>query len=307
MPTVNRSQTAVETVHAWQVQLAPYDAEIIVVDDGSRDDHAAYLQAGLRDLPRVQIIEQAGAGLAAARNAAIEASGGSYVFFVDDDIRPGNETTLQQAFARVRETKQPVSGRIRVPKAYRSTVVQELWHQHQERKTAAFTDEQALAARDLRFAALLMPRKALQRERFHTAFHNSAWAERDLSNRVYQLGTQAQFHGDLWFEHHDMVTLSGLLKKYEALGTHAVPFAILHPDTRTSFLTGTAWLSRVVKTVLAYGPRGDCAVKKLAEYADERFVGDPEALAVLSRDLFTALEGAYFRGTLAALHDRKRR
>ncbi|MFB9243754.1 glycosyltransferase [Massilia antarctica] len=58
--------------------------EIIVVDDGSRDDSVALVRTGF---PAVRIIEQANAGVAAARNTGIAAARGEWIAFIDaDDI-----------------------------------------------------------------------------------------------------------------------------------------------------------------------------------------------------------------------------
>lgn len=307
VPTRNRSQTAIETVQAWHAHLRSHDAEIIVVDDGSADHHAVQLEAQLSKLPRVQPIRQPHAGLAAARNTAIEAAQGAYVYFVDDDIRPADDSTAQKAYERVQTTNHAVTGYIRVPPAYRNTVIHELWQHHNERRTAAYRDGQVLGIHEFRFAALMMPRAALHEERFNPAFFNSPWAEAELAYRLQQHGLRVQFHSGLSYEHFDMVTLSELLKKYEAMGAQAVTVAALHGGSHIALLTGTTWFNRVRNMVLAHIPRGDRAVKKLAEYADGPFVGDPNALKVLRRDLQVALKGAYFQGMLAELHDRKGR
>ncbi len=58
--------------------------EIIVVDDGSRDDSVALVRKGF---PAVRIVEQANAGVAAARNTGIAAARGEWIAFIDaDDI-----------------------------------------------------------------------------------------------------------------------------------------------------------------------------------------------------------------------------
>jgi glycosyltransferase involved in cell wall biosynthesis len=58
------------------------DFEIVVTDDGSTDDTPATL-AGYGD--RIRVIRQRNRGLAGARNAAVLASSGEYLAFLDDD------------------------------------------------------------------------------------------------------------------------------------------------------------------------------------------------------------------------------
>ena len=61
------------------------DFEIICLDDGSRDSSAKVLRAVMRREPRLRLIEQANAGVAAARNRLLAEACGKYVAFVDAD------------------------------------------------------------------------------------------------------------------------------------------------------------------------------------------------------------------------------
>jgi glycosyltransferase involved in cell wall biosynthesis len=81
IPTHNRSQLLRAAIDSVLAQTHPA-IEIIVVDDGSTDDTASVIAqyAG-----RVTCIEQANAGVSAARNTGFRASSGEYVNFLDDD------------------------------------------------------------------------------------------------------------------------------------------------------------------------------------------------------------------------------
>ena len=60
------------------------DCEVIVVDDGSKDESRSVLQA-YRDRPGVRLIFQANGGQAAAFNTGFAASSGDFILFLDAD------------------------------------------------------------------------------------------------------------------------------------------------------------------------------------------------------------------------------
>ncbi|MGH6871505.1 MAG: glycosyltransferase family 2 protein [Rhizomicrobium sp.] len=72
------------------------DFEIVVVDDGSRDDPRAVAE-GLGDA-RIRVLRQDNAGGNAARNAGIDAATGRYVAFLDSD-----DTFLPHHLAAMRD------------------------------------------------------------------------------------------------------------------------------------------------------------------------------------------------------------
>lgn len=81
IPAYNSVNTIINTLESVVNQTVPID-EIIVVDDGSRDETAAVIQ---RHYPQVQVISQANAGPAAARNHGIRKSRNQWVALLDAD------------------------------------------------------------------------------------------------------------------------------------------------------------------------------------------------------------------------------
>lgn len=62
-----------------------HDLELILVDDGSRDDSGKICDEYAKTDCRVKVIHQENAGVSAARNQGIAAAAGEYIGFVDSD------------------------------------------------------------------------------------------------------------------------------------------------------------------------------------------------------------------------------
>lgn len=84
IPTFNGSARIVHCLDALEPQIAGMSIEVLVVDDGSKDDTAAV--AGR--YPFVRVIQQKNAGPAAARNRGAQEAQGKILLFTDDDCVP---------------------------------------------------------------------------------------------------------------------------------------------------------------------------------------------------------------------------
>ncbi len=81
IPTYNRAHIICEAVDSVLTQTYP-NIEVIVVDDGSKDDTLVRLQ---QYGDRIRVVSQANAGPAAARNRGIAAARGDLIAFLDSD------------------------------------------------------------------------------------------------------------------------------------------------------------------------------------------------------------------------------
>ena len=62
-----------------------YDWEMILVDDGSKDNSYSICQSYANRDKRIKVIAQENAGVSAARNVGLQNSSGEYIVFVDSD------------------------------------------------------------------------------------------------------------------------------------------------------------------------------------------------------------------------------
>ena len=76
---------ALDSILAAADEIAPRAVEIICVDDGSADSTASILAARSGSDSRIRVMSLPHRGVSAARNAALDAARGKYIFFLDPD------------------------------------------------------------------------------------------------------------------------------------------------------------------------------------------------------------------------------
>lgn len=101
VPAHNAARTLPGTLRSIQAQTLA-DIEIIVVDDGSTDHTAGIVEAAARTDPRVRLVRQANAGVAAARNRGAAEARSDFLAFTDADDLWG-PSKLERQLARFAE------------------------------------------------------------------------------------------------------------------------------------------------------------------------------------------------------------
>lgn len=81
----NKAAFLPQTLAGLAAQTGDFEAEYIVVDDGSTDASAALIEAQTAAWPKVTLIRQENQGAAAATNRGIQAATGEYVKLLDGD------------------------------------------------------------------------------------------------------------------------------------------------------------------------------------------------------------------------------
>lgn len=84
IPAWNAAGTLAETLASVSAQTV-HDIEILVVDDGSTDDTALVAATAAKEDPRIHLLSQANAGVAAARNAGLMRARGRHAAWLDAD------------------------------------------------------------------------------------------------------------------------------------------------------------------------------------------------------------------------------
>jgi glycosyltransferase involved in cell wall biosynthesis len=90
VPTRDRAATVAETLARLARERAADSIEVVVVDDGSRDDTPAVLERAATSLPLElrSVRRQSGGGPGAARNSGLAVARAPVCLFLGDDMRP---------------------------------------------------------------------------------------------------------------------------------------------------------------------------------------------------------------------------
>lgn len=86
MPTYNSSAFILKTLQELESQ--DFDNyEVVVVNDGSKDNTLDILTAEAKKNPRLVLVDKENGGVSSARNAGIRVAKGEFISFLDDDDR----------------------------------------------------------------------------------------------------------------------------------------------------------------------------------------------------------------------------
>ncbi|MFQ5912219.1 MAG: glycosyltransferase family 2 protein [Nitrospinota bacterium] len=132
IPTYNRRTSLAQCLQAFANQSASFDTfEVIVVDDGSVDGTAEWLEAQAFPF-ELRLLRQANRGPAAARNAGIAVARGDILIFFDDDEVPCTEFVREHLRSHDAEKDIAVIGSwLTVPRHRQPWVA---WHQAVENR-----------------------------------------------------------------------------------------------------------------------------------------------------------------------------
>jgi len=246
IPTYNRLpilQKCLKALEAQQLDGPVEGFEVVLVDDGSTDDTAAWIVAHAAALPHVRLIQQSHGGPAQGRNRGVAEANGDVIVFIDSDlvVTPG----FLVAHARALERQ---------------------WQQMGDRRcftygavinTANFEDptSEPHKLRDLSWAYFATGNVAIDRRvlesagLFDTRFHLYGWEDLELGERLRRLGVVLvrcpEAVGYHWHPPLSLEQIPDLIRVEQERAAMGLVFFRKHPTRRVRFIiqyTRLHWL-----------------------------------------------------------------
>jgi glycosyltransferase involved in cell wall biosynthesis len=232
VPTHNRLSLLGEVLAALEAQEDAPPFEVIVVDDGSRDETRRWLAQNAN--PRVRVVSQSHRGAAAARNTGIRLARGRIVAFLGDDTVP-EPGWLAAHHARHEaaghDPQLAVIGRVAWHRRIKVTPFLEYINEQGKQFGFSLIED----PRDLPFyffytANASLHRETAGRESFDERFPYAAWEDVEFAYRLKRRGLRIDYEAAARVAHDHPTSIGRFMKRQERVGYSAVIFYARHPE-----------------------------------------------------------------------------
>ena len=242
-------------------------AEVIVVLDGSTDGSRDLVERRQEGFPvPLRHLWQPNRGLAAARNAGIDAANGDLVWLLDDDMTV-DRSAVERHLAHRRHDSPVLMGACTVVTDVPDIARAMWWYEERHRRLA--TEGVVTAAKDCSFANTSAPTELLRAHRFDERFRGYGIEDYELALRLMEEGVRIAFALDAAVAHAFSPTRSEMLRKLREEGANRVLFRSLHPThADIVFRPEPRRLERMLRT-LAPVPGAGAAMWLLARLVDQ--------------------------------------
>jgi GT2 family glycosyltransferase len=207
IPTFNRSKWLKRCLIALRSELKSSKCEIIVIDDGSTDSTAHFLEKfSAQGKIDFSVFHQQRGGPARARNFGVRMARGSIVCFLDDDsiVQPGWFGELEKVFDHINDQYVAVKGKV---KTYQNDPLPKFLEEHIHVSNSWATNN--IAFRKDVFMEI---------DGFDEGFTFAAWEDLDLGFRLERLGYRRFYNPDMIVRHPHEDGIEKLKRKFRVNG-----------------------------------------------------------------------------------------
>jgi len=233
IPTYERPGTLLRVLDALASQSGAPAFEVVVVDDGSRDDTSARLARYAPPYP-FRHLAQENAGPAAARNRGIREASASLILFLGDDTvpEPGLLAAHARAHAEPRTDPVAVLGYTTWPSERRvSPFLHHINEYGLQFGYGLIDDPERVPFNFFYTSNISLPRALLlEAGLFDTTFPFAAWEDIEIAYRLTRRGLRIVYRPEAVARHHHDISFASFRRRQESSGESAAVFFDKHPE-----------------------------------------------------------------------------
>ena len=233
IPTYERPGTLRRVLDALAAQRDAPEFEVVVVDDGSRDETPHLLETYRPSYP-FRFFAQSNGGPAKARNRGVREARGERILFLGDDTVP--EAKLVSAHARGHAAHRPyavaVLGYTTWPRERRvSPFLHHINEYGLQFGYGLIEDSESVPFNFFYTSNISLSRAdLLEAGLFDTTFPNAAWEDIEIAYRMTRRGLKIVYRPEAVARHHHEISFVSFRKRQASSGESAAVFYAKHPE-----------------------------------------------------------------------------
>lgn len=237
IPTYNRVGMLLRVLDALGAQEEAPPFEVIVINDGSRDDTVQRVEEW-REHSQVlfpfTFESQENSGPGRARNRGVELARGRYVVFIGDDTIPAPDFLAQHArvhresgddrwVACLGYTGWPATEKVTAFMDYINDYGLQFGYR-------LISDGETVPFNFFYTSNISVDRELLTAYPFDTTFPAAAWEDIELAYRLEKLGLKIRYTSSARTEHYHQMTVDSFARRQYTVGRSGAIFYEKHPD-----------------------------------------------------------------------------
>ena len=238
VPTYNRIDMLLRVLRSLAAQVDAPPFEVIVVNDGSKDDTVAQVERFRATSPTpgesFQFISQPNGGPGRARNRGAAEARGRYIIFIGDDTVPEARFLAEHARVHGERNDDPLIaclGYTGWPAEERVTAFMDYINDFGLQFGYKLIRDGAVVPYNFFYTSnISLSRELMQQHPFDTSFPSAAWEDIELAYRLDKLGLKIVYNERAVTRHYHSMTVDSFSRRQYTVGKSGAIFYQKHPE-----------------------------------------------------------------------------
>jgi glycosyltransferase involved in cell wall biosynthesis len=234
IPTYNRLDMLVRVLDALEGQENAPEFEVIVIDDGSKDETAAVIGERAAGSKTLLFRSQPNGGPGTARNHGVSLASGRFVVFIGDDTVPEPRFLAEHARVHHESNDEPLVaclGYTGWPAAERITAFMDYINDYGLQFGYKLIRDGAVVPFNFFYTSnISIDRQLLTDHPFDTTFPSAAWEDIELAYRLDAKGLKICYNASAVTRHYHPMTVDSFARRQYTVGKSGAIFYRKHPE-----------------------------------------------------------------------------